>query len=269
MTGYLFVLPATLVVGVFGLFPIGYSIYMSLHRWRVRRSDFVGLDQYLQTVGDVGGFAAFLGGIALIAVAHALWTDLPRLAGGRPGVVRLRVIARTLAAISLLGAGVAITLGYGTMLATGDARFVNGLQRTFFYGLISVPIQIALALVIASLLFQPIRARTLYRVLFFLPYVTPAVAGAAVFRAIFSPREERLANSVVAWFGVEPQRWLFEGRALNELLFGPFLTRFGIELRAATATSSRRCSSCWARATHQTWSSPTRTRPRPTRSSTV
>lgn len=36
-TGYLFVLPATLVIGVFGLFPTLYAIYMSLHRWRIRQ----------------------------------------------------------------------------------------------------------------------------------------------------------------------------------------------------------------------------------------
>lgn len=230
LTGYLFVLPATLIIGIFGLFPIGYALYMSVHRWRVRRGEFVGFEQYVQTLGNVGGFAAFLGGIALIAVAHWLWSDLARWQGAPSRGRSWRVAARLLAALTLLGAGVALTLGYGSMLASGDARFVNGLQRTFFYGLISVPIQIALALVIASLLFQPVRGRTLYRVLFFLPYVTPAVAGAAVFRAIFSPREERVANSVLAWLGIEPQRWLFEGRPVNQLLFGDVVNRFGVEL---------------------------------------
>jgi multiple sugar transport system permease protein len=66
--------------------------------------------------------------------------------------------------------------------------------------------------------------------LFFLPYVTPVVAGAAVFRSIFNPREERLANTVLSWVAVEPQRWLFETRPVGQLLFGDFLGRFGVEV---------------------------------------
>ncbi len=225
LTGYLFVLPATLVIGVFGLFPIAYAIFMSLHRWRVRRGAFVGLEQFERTLGDGVGFALFLGGILAIALGHWLWTSAFT---GR-GTTAERV-GRVAGALALMAAGIAVALGFGMMQQTGDGRFIAGLQRTFYYGLISVPVQIALALVLAALLFQPIRARGLYRMLFFLPYVTPAVAGAAVFRAIFSPREERLANTVLDVLGFAPQRWLFEPRPIGELLFGEFLARYGVEV---------------------------------------
>ena len=224
LTGYAFVLPATLVIGVFGLFPIVYALYMSVHRWRIRQGAFLGLDQYQRTVGDFGAFGVFLGGVALIGVAHWLWTDAFKGRAVAPMVTRL------VAATTLLFAGVAFALGWQAMFAAGDARFLMGLTRTFYYGFLSVPVQIVLALVIASLLFQRLPGRAFYRMLFFLPYVTPTVAGAAVFRAIFSPREERLANTALGWLGIDPQRWLFEIRPVGQLLFGDFLARFGVEL---------------------------------------
>jgi multiple sugar transport system permease protein len=223
-TGYLFVLPATLVIGVFGLFPIGYALYMSVHRWRIRQGGFVGLDQYEKTVGDLGAFAVFLGAVVLIGLAHWLWTDAFARRSG------WGTWTRVAAALVLVFAGIAFALGWQGMRADGDARFLLGLVRTFYYGFLSVPVQIALALVLASLLFQPLRGREVYRMLFFLPYVTPVVAAAAVFRNIFNPREERLANTALSWFGVEPQRWLFETRPVGELWFGDLFARFGIEL---------------------------------------
>ncbi len=233
LTGYLFVLPATLVIGVFGLFPIGYALYMSLHRWRVRRGAFVGLDQFERTIGDGSAFALFLAGLFAIALGHWLWTGA--FAARGPAWQRA---GRVAGAVVVVGAGIAATLAFGALRGAGDARFVAGLERTFVYGLISVPVQIALALVIASLLFQPVRGRALYRMLFFLPYVTPAVAGAAVFRALFSPREERLANSLIGMLGIDPQRWLFEPRPVGELLFGGLAARLGVELQGFWAGPS-------------------------------
>ncbi|MFU8888259.1 MAG: carbohydrate ABC transporter permease [Trueperaceae bacterium] len=224
LTGYAFVLPATLVIGVFGLFPIFYALYMSVHRWRIRQGAYLGLQQYERTVGDVGAFAVFLGGIALIGVAHWLWTDAFKGRAVAP------MLVRALAATTLAFAGIAFALGWQAMREAGDARFLLGLTRTFYYGFLSVPVQILLAIVLASLLYQRIRGKEFYRMLFFLPYVTPVVAGAAVFRSIFNPREERLANTVLSWIGVEPQRWLFETRPVGQLLFGDLLGRFGIEV---------------------------------------
>jgi len=233
LTGYLYVLPATLVIGIFGLFPIGYALYMSLHRWRIRRGSFIGLDHYERLLGDLQGAALFLAGIALVALGHALWT----LTWQRGGATWRRV-SQILAALALVAAGIATSAGVGMMQATGDARFIAGLQRTFLYGAISVPIQISLALALAALLFAPIRGRVIYRMLFFLPYVTPTVAAAAIFRTIFSPREERLANSVLGLVGIDAQRWLFEPTPVGQLLFGEFAARFGITLSGVWAGPS-------------------------------
>ncbi len=224
ITGYLFILPATLLIAVFGLFPIAYSFYMSVHRWRIRKGDFIGLQNYAGTVGEAGGAIAFFGGLVLIMVAHWLWNDAFR--GEHATAPR---VAKGVGALVLVGAGVSIALGWNTMVATGDRTFLQGLVRTVYYGFGSVPVQIVLALILASLLFQKIRGQEFFRMLYFLPYVTPAVAGAAIFRNLFSPREERLANVMLGWIGIEPQSWLFENKPVSELLFGRLLSPLGVE----------------------------------------
>ncbi len=215
LTAYLFILPATVIITVFGLFPIVYSVYMSLHRWRIRRGDFIGLENYSSILGSWWGALGFFGGLLLILVAHWLWTSAFREQGH--GAV---IASKAIGALVLLSSGVAISLGWGAMMASGNKTYLNGLVRTVYYGFGSVPVQIVLALVIASLLFQKIRGQELFRMIYFLPYITPAVAGGAIFRSLFSPREERLANTVLDLVGIAPQKWLFETKPVAQLLFG-------------------------------------------------
>jgi multiple sugar transport system permease protein len=55
---------------------------------------------------------------------------------------------------------------------------------------------------------------------FFVPYVMPTVATAMVFRLLFSERSTSIANQVVTWFGLAPQKWLAEPRPVLEVFFG-------------------------------------------------
>jgi len=220
ITGYLMVLPSTILISLFGLFPIGYAIYMSVHRWRIRKGGFIGLDNYEKVLGSWMGALAFFGGLMLILVGHWLWTTAFR------GHSDWRRWARLGGALTLLSAGISIALGWGAMTEAGEARFLNGIIRTTYYGFISVPTQIILALIIASLLFQRLRGSETFRMLFFLPYVTPAVAGAAVFGALFSPRDERPINTLLSWLGIPPQDWLFEPDPVLELIINSVLVRW-------------------------------------------
>src|SRR5690606_29741171 len=151
-TGYLFILPATLLIAIFGLFPIIYAIYMSVHNWRIRKGAFIGLTNYTNTLGDWWGALAFFGGLLLIIVAHWLWTEAFK--GDQQGAP---AIAKAFGALVLIGSGISISLGWGLMMEAGNRTYLNGLVRTVYYGFGSVPIQIALALMLASLLFQKIR----------------------------------------------------------------------------------------------------------------
>jgi ABC-type sugar transport system permease subunit len=207
LTGYLFILPAVVIISLFGLFPIGYALYMSLFRWRVRQGSFIGFSHYQEVLGSIWGALLFLVGLLGFLLVHRLWTT-PR----KPH--------RTAAVITLFVALWGLIVGWNAMMGTGDGDFLTSLVRTLFYAFISIPIQIALSLLLACLLYQNIRGREFFRMIFFLPYITPVVASAVVFRAIFSQREEALANQVLGWLGIVPQRWLFEPKPLLELLFG-------------------------------------------------
>ncbi len=93
--------------------------------------------------------------------------------------------------------------------ALTDPEFYNALWITVSYVVISVPVQLGLALVIAYLLFQKIRGREMLRVAFFLPYITSTVASAAVWGYLYSP-DKGLFNTIAKWIGFPPQRWLGE-----------------------------------------------------------
>lgn len=214
LTGYLFISPALLIIILFGFFPIGYAFYMSLHRWRVRKGAIIGLDNYTKALGDWSGVLVFMLGLALLFLAYEVWTRAARSA------TNLGLILKFSTALLLFGAGFVLPIGWGNMMATGDADFLNSLPITLFYALGTVPAELAIALVLAYLLFQNIRGQEFFRMLYFLPYITPVVATAVVFRSIFSPRETSLANWALSWFGKEPLAWLFEPKPFNEVVLG-------------------------------------------------
>ena len=214
LTGYLFILPAVVIIGLFGLFPIAYAFYMSTFNWRVRKGEYIGPDNYLRALGSWEGVAYFVIGFAILALAYWLWTSAFNSGNTR------KLIARAAAALILIASYYAISIGWSQMNETGDKDFLRSLPITLFYSLGTVPAELAIALVLAYVLFQKIHGREFFRMLYFLPYITPAVATAVVFRTLFSPRETSLANQFLGAFGIEAQRWLFEPKPFNQTFFG-------------------------------------------------
>ena len=107
-----------------------------------------------------------------------------------------------------------------------DAAFYQSLSVTIWYSLLTVPVQLAIAMVLAYLLFQNLRAKGLFRIIFFIPYIAPAVATAGIFQAMFSLRPTSLANQLIgATTAATALRWIREpGYAISVL--GQY---FGIE----------------------------------------
>ena len=214
LIGYLFTAPAVAVIALFGLFPLGYAVYMSFFAWRVRQGPFRGLRNYGKALGEPQGILLFAGAIALVLLA--VWAARRACrcaAGGR--------LAGLLGAAALLAAAVAAGVaGWDRMLDTGDVKFLNALPVTVYYALGSIPLQLAIALALACVLFQNLRGSAFFRMVFFLPYVMPTVATATVFRSIFSSRDTSMANQFLALFGLEPQQWLAESRPFLEILLG-------------------------------------------------
>ena len=212
--GYLFTAPAVAVIALFGLFPLGYAFYMSFFAWRVRQGPFRGLRNYGKALGEPQGILFFAGAIALALLAVWAWRRACRAAAGRrlPGLLG--------AAALLVAAFAAGAAGWGGMLETGDVKFLNALPVTVYYALGSIPLQLAIALALACVLFQNLRGSAFFRMVFFLPYVMPTVATATVFRSIFSSRDASMANQFLTALGLEPQQWLAESRPILEVLLG-------------------------------------------------
>lgn len=89
---------------------------------------------------------------------------------------------------------------------------------TFFFALFTVPFQLIFSLFISILLFQKLRGSNIFRMIFFLPYVTPAIASAAVFKNIFSNRATAPANLLLSALGLQTQKWLYEPSGIFTLL---------------------------------------------------
>jgi multiple sugar transport system permease protein len=99
--------------------------------------------------------------------------------------------------------------------------FWRSLTTTFMYVIVTVPLEIALSLVLAYLLFQKMRGRGIYRTIYYLPYVTSFVAAASIFFWVFHPTYG-LVNELVGLFGIGSQRWLDEPRGIFELVGSAF-----------------------------------------------
>ena len=99
-------------------------------------------------------------------------------------------------------------VGFDNFVAlASDDRFLKALRNTAFYTVVSVPLGMVIALLIALALNQTIRGIAWIRTAYFLPVVTSTIAIALVWQWIYSP-DSGLLNQVLGVFGIAPQRWL-------------------------------------------------------------
>ncbi|MFC7330525.1 carbohydrate ABC transporter permease [Marinactinospora rubrisoli] len=88
-----------------------------------------------------------------------------------------------------------------------DERLHTSLGVTFFYVFVSVPLQLALALLLAIVLDRGVRGLSLYRSVYYLPSLLGgSVAVAILWRQVFGA--EGLINSVLGLFGIAGEGWV-------------------------------------------------------------
>ncbi|MBM3290888.1 MAG: sugar ABC transporter permease [Candidatus Hydrogenedentes bacterium] len=120
--------------------------------------------------------------------------------------------------ISLFDTRHGVYVGGGNYAAAwSDPEFWRSVKVTCYYALGTVPLSLAAGFVIAWLLFRIAYARGLFRTLYFLPYVTSAVASAMVWRALLRP-QSGLINLLLIAGGLEPQKWLIEPRGVLHIV---------------------------------------------------
>ncbi|MFN8450846.1 MAG: sugar ABC transporter permease [Anaerolineae bacterium] len=153
-------------------------------------------------------------GAALLIVAYVIWQRAVKQDGDR------RFVIMALAAALLVVGGYALAAELPRALAEADRDVLSGFNITVMFALGTVPFQLSIGLGLAYLLFQNIKAKSFFRVVYFLPYIMPFVATSIVFNLIFSFRPTSLANNVIQFFGIAPQKWITEPTGIIQLIFG-------------------------------------------------
>lgn len=125
---YLFIAPFFVIFGVFGLFPLGYTAWVSLHDWELAgQGEFVGLDNYTELFGDPDFWNAVVNTVGMLVLA-----TVPQLL---IALVLAALLNQKLRGLTFLRMGVLIPI-VTSVAAVGivfsqifdrDAGMVNGL----------------------------------------------------------------------------------------------------------------------------------------------
>ncbi|CAN5581740.1 sugar ABC transporter permease [soil metagenome] len=94
-----------------------------------------------------------------------------------------------------------------TELFFHDQKFRIVTGNTLYFVIVGVPIGVIVAFLLAVLLNNELKLRPLFRTIFFLPSIVPAVATAMVWLWIYNPRYG-LINSILANYGIAAVPWL-------------------------------------------------------------
>ncbi len=110
-----------------------------------------------------------------------------------------------------------------------DRYFLISLGNTAFYTFIGVPFFQISALLMALALNAKIHGTSVYRTIYYLPSVMPAVANAILWVWIFNP-EFGFANVVLRWLGLPALSWLADPRLAKPcfILMGMWATGAGM-----------------------------------------
>lgn len=94
---------------------------------------------------------------------------------------------------------------YTTML--GDETFWKSLKVTIFYTVVSVPLKLIFALIVAQLLLKTSKITGVYRALYYLPSIIGgSVAVAILWKRMFAT--DGLVNNLLGRIGIKPVAWL-------------------------------------------------------------
>lgn len=90
-----------------------------------------------------------------------------------------------------------------------DPKVMLSLGNTLFYAVLAVPLEIVFALFLAMLLNNVRRGAGVFRTLYYLPKMTPAVATASVFFLLLNGNQGAI-NKGLAAIGIQGPQWLLD-----------------------------------------------------------
>lgn len=210
--GTVLVLPAVLVILALSIFPLLFSLYLSLARFQPVaggfRFQFVGLlnyrklivgseqEHFLGRLGNLGlaGWLVFL--VLAAAFAFLLWRSLR----AEPVTV-WRLFGHSLVAVAGLAA---LWLAVGTIAGGGRP---GTLVVTWVYVFGGVALQFLIGLLLAVLCAQQLPGRRFFRVVFLLPMMITPVGVAYTFRMLTDTGKGPFAP-VANWLGFANVSWV-------------------------------------------------------------
>ena len=213
LIGYTFITPAVLIISLFGVFPVFFGMYMSVHKWKVFKGRFLGFENYERILGSISAFWFFVIGLLFLILSYWVWSEFKDKFKNKLYVLISSVL------ILIIGIYL-ININWGIMISEGDDDYLYSLIYTLYYSLFTIIFEVGLGLVIAFALYQKLAGKQFFQMILLFPYITPAVMGAAVFFLIFGKAETSFLNQFVGLFGIVPQLWLFDKRPITEVLFG-------------------------------------------------
>jgi multiple sugar transport system permease protein len=104
---------------------------------------------------------------------------------------------------------------YAELLTTSDTWY--SLSRTLIFTVVSVSLSIAGALGLALLLNQRLRARGLFRTIFYVPSIVPVVASAIMWKLVFA-RDNGVLNAILERINIPAVTWLIDPTAFSALI---------------------------------------------------
>ncbi len=102
-----------------------------------------------------------------------------------------------------------VGLGNFQKMFANDPLFWKSLYNTAFYTFLFVPLHLLVALLAAMALNVKVRGISVFRTIFYIPSIVPAVASAFLWMWIYNP-DYGLANAILHIFGLPPSKWLFD-----------------------------------------------------------
>ena len=209
--GYAFIAPSVILISLFGIFPVFFTVYVSMHKWRLRKGEVIGAANYAEVFGSALWPLILVAGIAALVVAGILLGKVrDRARSKRSDSAGPQTLLRILGWIIVAAGAVGVAVALPQIWSLGDDDMLKSLRITILFAAGTVPVQLVGGLLLAVLLDQKFKGRQFFRVVFLLPYIVPTVASAAIFQVLFSLRPESFANQLIAVFGGQPLEWLGE-----------------------------------------------------------
>ena len=98
---------------------------------------------------------------------------------------------------------------YREMFSSKDLYFSDSLKATAYYALLNVPVSILFSFAVALMLSSDIKGRGIFRIVFYLPSIIPAVASCMVWVWLLN-QQYGLINTVLKAIGITPPGWIWD-----------------------------------------------------------